>query len=132
LVEKLGTNATPSVLARILTQNQQALAAQRIQYSSTRTGQRREITLLYDGNDSNDGKFDTVEDSSPPLALCGLVREKGFPRELCKSPNRNARFTFVVEQVKVRVSQVPLAVRIVRQRRSKTPVVWAFLEASSK
>jgi len=60
LAEQLGTKITPSVLAKMLTQNQQALAAQGIQYSNSRTGQRREITLLYDGNDSNDGKSDTV------------------------------------------------------------------------
>ena len=56
LAEQLGIKTTPSVLAKMLTQNQQALAAQGIQYSNSRTGQRREITLLYDGNDSNDGK----------------------------------------------------------------------------
>jgi len=56
----LGTTTTPAVLSKTLLQNQSALAAQRIQYSYARTGQRREITLLYDGNDGNDGKSDTV------------------------------------------------------------------------
>jgi len=56
LVDQLGTKTTPSVLAKTLTQNQQSLAAQGIHYSNSRTGQRREITLLYDGSDSNDGK----------------------------------------------------------------------------
>jgi len=56
----LCTKTSPSVLAKTLTQNQQALATQGVQYSYARTGQRREITLLYDGNDSNDGKNDTA------------------------------------------------------------------------
>ncbi|MCL2301153.1 MAG: helicase RepA family protein [Firmicutes bacterium] len=56
----LCTKTPPAVLAKTLTQNQQALAAQGIQYSNSRTGQRREITLLYDGNDSNDGKNDSA------------------------------------------------------------------------
>ena len=60
LAAQLGIKITPSVLAKTLTQNQHTLAAQGIQYSNSRTGQRREITLLYDGNDSNDGKSDTV------------------------------------------------------------------------
>ena len=59
LAEQLGIKITPSVLSKTLTQNQHALAAQGIQYSNSRTGQRREITLLYDGNDGNDGKFDS-------------------------------------------------------------------------
>jgi len=60
LAGQLGTKTTPSVLSKTLTQNQPALTAQGIAYSYTRTGNRREITLLYDGNDSNDGKSDTV------------------------------------------------------------------------
>jgi len=60
LAELLKTKTTPSVLAKILTQNQHTLATQGIQHSSSRTGQRREITLIYDGNDGNDGKNDTV------------------------------------------------------------------------
>ena len=60
LAEQLGVKRTPSVLSKILKQNQRALAAQGIQYSSTRTGQSREITLLYDSIDSNDGKSDTA------------------------------------------------------------------------
>jgi len=56
----LCTKTPPAVLAKTLTQNQQALAAQGIQYSYARTGQRREITLLYVGNDGNDGKSDTA------------------------------------------------------------------------
>ena len=60
LVEQLGTKTTPSVLAKTLSQNQQALVTQGIQYSYFRTGNRREITLLYDGNDGNDGKNDTT------------------------------------------------------------------------
>ena len=60
LAEQLRTKTPPAVLSKTLMQNQQALAAQGIQYSYSRTGQRREITLLYDGNDSNDGKSDTA------------------------------------------------------------------------
>jgi len=59
-VEQLGTKTPPAVLSKTLMQNQQTLAAHGIQYSYARTGQRREITLLYDGNDSNDGKNDTI------------------------------------------------------------------------
>jgi hypothetical protein len=60
LAKLLGTQATPAVLSKTLMQNQPALAAKGIQYSYARTGQRREITLLYDGNDGNDGKNATV------------------------------------------------------------------------
>ena len=56
----LCTKTPPAVLSKTLMQNQPALAAQGIQYSYVRTGQRREITLLYDGNDGNDGKNDTA------------------------------------------------------------------------
>ena len=60
LAELLGIKTTPSVLSKVLGQKQQSLAAQGIQYSKSRTGQQREITLLYDGNDSNDGKSDAA------------------------------------------------------------------------
>jgi len=60
LAEQLGIKTTPSVLSKMLTQNQNVLATQGIQYSNSRTGQRREIILRYDGNDSNDGKNDTA------------------------------------------------------------------------
>jgi hypothetical protein len=52
----LCTKTPPAVLSKTLMQKQSTLAAQGIQYSYARTGQRREITLLCD---SNDGKNDT-------------------------------------------------------------------------
>ena|GEM_PF-236000 len=45
LAEQLCTKTPPAVLSKTLMQNQHALAAQGIQYSHSRTGNRREITL---------------------------------------------------------------------------------------
>ena len=61
LAEKTKTKTRPNILSKKLMQNRIALAEIGIMVANSRTGEKRELTLIYeppadDGNDSNDGK----------------------------------------------------------------------------
>ena len=61
LAEKMKTNTLPNILSKKLVQYQRELADAGITYSFSRSGQKREISLIYepdDSNDGNDGKND--------------------------------------------------------------------------
>lgn len=59
LATRMNTKTLPNILSKKLVQNQKMLTKLGVEFSSSRTGQKREITLIYDGNDSNDGNIDS-------------------------------------------------------------------------
>ena len=64
LAEKTQTKTRPNILSKKLMQNRIALDEIGITIANSRTGEKRELTLIYeppadDGNDSNDGKSDS-------------------------------------------------------------------------
>ena len=64
LAEKMNADVSPSVLTKKILQNKAELFVTGITIARSRTGSKRELTLMYeppadDGNDSNDGKTDS-------------------------------------------------------------------------
>lgn len=64
LAEKMKSKTRPNILAKKLVQNRAALAGMGITIENSRTGTKRELTLMYepssnDSNDGNDGKNDS-------------------------------------------------------------------------
>jgi len=55
LAEEMKTNTLPNILSKKLVQYQRELADAGIVYSFSRSGQKREISLFYESDDSNDG-----------------------------------------------------------------------------
>lgn len=67
LAEKIKTKTRPNILSKKLMQNRTAFAEEGIFIENSRTGTKRELTILYEppANDSNDDKNDS--DSVPDL-----------------------------------------------------------------
>ena len=84
LAEKMNTDILPSVLSKKISRNKTALMEAGIIIDGSRTGKKRELTLMCeppagDGNDSNDSKTDSgsVSDLPSQPSLPSQTEQRG-------------------------------------------------------